>query len=91
MLKAHAQPIPPPGPLRDIAMMNYEWKGWQDVVFEFKSLGIDVNDARYNPVVKAIQLWGEKLHRLRAEQEPRIVEKALLDYERQYSEVASPS
>jgi hypothetical protein len=92
-LKAHAQPIPPPGPMRDVALMQYEWKAWQDVVREFnldKQIYGDINAPAHNTLIAAIQLWGEKLHKLRANQEERIVEKALRDYEDKYNNIASP-
>jgi hypothetical protein len=84
MLKANAKPIPPP-PLRDLALMQYEWQGWQDVVSEFRKLGIDVDEDKHNKLIAAIQLWGEKLHKLRQYQPEKLVEKALLDYETRYA------
>lgn len=92
MLKAHAEPVPPPGPLRDVALMQYEWKAWQDVVKEFNKdpqVYGDINDPTHNKLVAVIQLWGEKLHKLREHQEYRIVEKALRDYEEKYNNIAS--
>jgi hypothetical protein len=84
-LKAHAQPIPPPGPERDLALMQYEWQGWQDIVAEFRKLGIDVDETKHDKLIAAIQLWGEKLHKLRHYQPEKTVEKALLMQEEKYA------
>jgi hypothetical protein len=85
MLKAHAEPVLPPV-LRDVALMNYEWKGWQDVVSEFRKLGLEIDDPKFDKLIASINVWGEKLHRLRREQPEKTVEKALLDYEKKYAE-----
>ena len=91
MLKSHAQPVPPPGPMRDLAMMQYEWRGWQDVVREFNNvIPSGINDPQYNKLIAAIQLWGEKLHQLRGTQEQKVIDKALRDYEDKYNDIASP-
>lgn len=89
MLKANAQPILPPA-LRDLGLMQYEWKGWQDVVREFnRAIPSGINDPQFNPLIKAIQLWGEKLTKLRTAQDEKVREKAFRDYEDAYNAVAT--
>jgi len=60
----------------DLKQMNDEWQAWQGVVGQFKRLEIDINQERYNPLVRAIELWGEELARLRRKQPLEICDKA---------------
>jgi len=55
------------------ALMHQEWEAWQTVVKDWPG---DINDPRFNRVVKAIQLWGEHLASLRVAQPPGVREKA---------------
>lgn len=58
-------------------VMNNEWQAWQQVVEQFKQLDMDINATRCTPLVRAIELWGEELVRLRVGQTPEIRRKAL--------------
>lgn len=71
--------------LPDMIQIRIEWNAWQKVVFEFRSIGIDMNERRFNPLVSAICLWGEELHRLRSGQTADQQLKAFNDYKRQYA------
>lgn len=64
--------------------MNTEYDAWQDVVKEFRNLSMDMNDKRYDPLIKSVCVWGERLHALRAEQSAKVVETALIQYLDQY-------
>jgi hypothetical protein len=70
----------------DNDVMHAEWEAWQEVVKEFAALGMNINHQRFTPLVKAICVWGEKLHALRATQTPEAVEKALQMYLRQLAQ-----
>lgn len=46
-----------------------EWMGWQTVVAEWqRTIGEDMNDSRFTPLVKAIEAWAELLVALRVTQ-----------------------
>jgi hypothetical protein len=72
--------------LPDCDVMHAEWEAWQEVAKEFSAVVGDINDKRFNPLTKAICVWGEKLHALRATQTPETVEKALQMYVRQLAQ-----
>jgi hypothetical protein len=55
-------------------LMEKEWKAWQRVVSEWPG---DINDPRFKRLVKAIQLWGEWLARLREKQRLDLRQGAL--------------
>ncbi len=57
-------------------LMRIEWDAWQGVCREFRAVVGEINDAKYNPLTRAIQLWGERLAALRAEQGPALAERA---------------
>jgi hypothetical protein len=53
----------------DFMATDGEWKGWQNVMAEWKrTIGTDVDDKRYDPLIKAIEAWGELLVDLRLTQ-----------------------
>lgn len=54
-----------------------EYVAWRRVVEEFRDQGIDVNTSKNDRLIKAICLWGERLHALRAEQTTEQVRAAL--------------
>lgn len=65
--------------------MRVEWLAWQAVVAEWRSLNLpDMNAPECEPLIRAIELWGEELVRLRATQTPDIVAEALKDRKRAY-------
>jgi hypothetical protein len=70
---------------RKNSAMNQEYEAWQNIMKEFKRLDIDMNKPKYNRLIKAICVWGERLHELRSGQTPEQVQKALAmnlnDYE----------
>jgi hypothetical protein len=43
-----------------------EWQAWEAVRKELEVLAIDIYHPRSRPLVRAIRLWGELLHELRA-------------------------
>lgn len=45
-----------------------EWQAWQLVVSRFGALVGSINDPQYDPLVKAIEAWGELLVELRLTQ-----------------------
>jgi hypothetical protein len=45
--------------------MQAELKAWHGAVAEFRKLGINLNDEKYEPLVNALKLWGESLATLR--------------------------
>ncbi len=57
--------------------MSSEGSAWQAVVAEFKGLGMDINDRRYNKLVDMLRLWGERLAALRRTQDAETVQKAM--------------
>lgn len=64
--------------------MNAEGDAWQVVVAEWRKLfpqpsGFDFNAPICNPLVKAIELWGENLALLRSMQTEEVVENAMHD------------
>lgn len=59
--------------------MGAEHQAWLDMVADFRELGINVNDEKYNPLVKSICLWGERLVYLRVNQTVQIRVNALLN------------
>ena len=48
--------------------MTDEYGAWQSVVEEFRLLGQDINDSKFNRQVQAILLWAEHLVSLRQKQ-----------------------
>lgn len=73
----------------DLDPMNVEAEAWQRVVAEWRAVfpGVDLNDAKFNPLVKAIELWGEQLVALRSTQEPAVIDGALDDKKIGYEQV----
>lgn len=63
--------------LDNFALMQTEWEAWQAIVRELRSRQIEVNDQGNEPLVNALRVWGERLHALRAEQDPEVVARAL--------------
>jgi NAD-dependent DNA ligase len=45
-----------------------EWQAWQLVVSRFEALVGHINDEQYDPLVRAIEAWGELLVELRLTQ-----------------------
>lgn len=45
-----------------------EWNAWQDVVKDWRKIVGDINDPKYTPLVRSIQVWGEYLVALREDQ-----------------------
>jgi hypothetical protein len=68
----------------DFAGMDQEYAAWQAVVMECRRLGIDMNEPKYNRLIKAVCVWGERLHALRANQREDQVDRALISYLDQY-------
>lgn len=58
--------------LKTQRLSHNEWEAWQDVVAEWRALvpGLDLNDTRCSPLVRAVELWAEKLVALRLAQDP---------------------
>ena len=52
--------------------MDEEYEAWQQVVAEWRkhpSLAeLNMNDPSFNPLIRAIELWGERLTALRLQQ-----------------------
>ena len=67
-----------------LAEMDKEYVAWQAVVMECRRLDIDMNLPKYDRLVKAVCVWGERLHALRAAQRPDQIERALISYIDQY-------
>ena len=65
-----------PGP------MDKEWEAWRDVV---KLWPGDMNESKWNPLVRAIERWGEILVELRMTQTSEIVNDAKNDAEKGYA------
>jgi hypothetical protein len=65
--------------------MHTEHAAWTDgVVHEFRALGIDINQEKYDALARAIELWGEELAALRlASPEPH--ERALMEKRANYA------
>ena len=61
-------------PLHD--EMHAEWLRWQAVVSEARTLDLDLNDAAFTPLVRAIEGWGEELVRLRFGQPAEVANTA---------------
>jgi len=59
--------------------MNSEWEAWQDVVREFRKVRIDVNDPRFDLLMKYIRIWGEYLVSLRVDQSEEVRQSAMSD------------
>jgi hypothetical protein len=64
--------------------MRTEWQAWQDVNAECKLLGIDMNEHKYDCLIKAIKVWGEQLAALRDTQSVEAAAKALAMYQEDY-------
>jgi hypothetical protein len=62
--------------LDDVKQMNAEWQAWQVVVERFKQHNIDMNEPKYNQLIRAIELWGEELALLRRDQPLETVNRA---------------
>jgi hypothetical protein len=45
-----------------------EWRAWQLVVEQFRKLGLDINEDKFNPLIRCIEAWGELLVELRMDQ-----------------------
>jgi hypothetical protein len=43
-----------------------EWRAWHQVCGQLRKLGLDVNADEADAFVRAVKLWGEELHALRA-------------------------
>ena len=69
----------------DLEEMHNEYDAWQNVVAECQRLGIDMNQEKYNRLIKSICVWGERLHALRATQRADQVQAALNSYEAAYT------
>lgn len=52
-----------------------EWQAWQLVCSRFRSLVGDINDEQFNPLVQAIEAWGELLHEFRSTQDETTVKE----------------
>lgn len=63
--------------LDNLPRMNAEFEAWKQVVKQFRALGFDINDARFNPLVKAVHAWGEELVSLRVKQSEELRARAL--------------
>lgn len=58
-------------------IMHEEWEAWQQIVKEFSQVVGDMDNPRFKPLILSIQVWGEKLHKLRDTQTPEVVAKVL--------------
>lgn len=71
--------------------MDDEYDAWQAVVAEWRAhpalKDLDLNDATFNPLARAIELWGERLTALRVTQTPEQRAKALDDHKIAYEQV----
>ena len=54
--------------------MKTEWEAWQAVVKKWPG---DINDAKFNKLVSALLLWGERLAALRVSQPEHVRAVAL--------------
>jgi hypothetical protein len=61
--------------------MGVEWICWQFVVCEMLRKGIDMNLDEYNPMIRAIELWGEAQARLRSMQGKDWMDEAVKRYD----------
>lgn len=66
--------------------MHAEYESWQNVVKECRRLGIDMNQPKYNRLIRAIAVWGESLSALRMTQPEQSVAAAKADYKAQYED-----
>ncbi len=60
--------------------MRLEWEAWRKFCEELDKVdgGKDAaNLARMWPLINAVRVWGERLHALRAGQQPNVIAKAL--------------
>src|SRR4051812_45094193 len=74
-----------------LSRVNVEAEARQRVVAEWRAVfpGADLNDAKFDPLIKAIELWGEHLVALRAAQDQEVVDRALHDKLVAYERVRS--
>jgi len=63
-----AQATKPPDQLAYNPEIEAEYSAWQDVVNEFKLIGEDINNIKFDILIKTIQLWAEHLVALRQKQ-----------------------
>lgn len=77
--------------LTALEQSHAEAAAWETVVAELKHLlpaGADINFEKYDPVVRAIQLWGEKLYQVRRRCTPTAIDNAYAEahaaYQRAY-------
>jgi hypothetical protein len=70
--------------------MHAEWIMWQKVVHEFRAMSIDLNEERWNPLARSLELWGDELALLRSVQAPEVLDSALEDKRSAYERAATP-
>jgi hypothetical protein len=56
--------------------MQDEHAAWLVVGDQFKQMDIDINEAKWTPLIRAIEFWGEELARLRSTQEEKVIRHA---------------
>lgn len=65
--------------------MDAEYEAWQDFVTEWRALGLPDMD-ECDPLIRAIELWGERLAAFRLVQTPEQRATALADHVKSYEE-----
>ncbi len=63
--------------VEEIGLSESEWSAWQAVVKEFRGIVGDINDKKYDPLVKLLRLWGERLAVFRRSQTVEQVKMAI--------------
>jgi hypothetical protein len=73
-------------PMPEHEAMGSEYEAWRNVMAEWLAADLPgINDSKWNPLVRAIELWGECLVSLRLSQSPedrfQILSEAVAKYE----------
>lgn len=68
-------------------VMRKEWDAWQVVVAEWKTACGDINDPKFNRLVRSLRLWGENLAIMRSTQKKQNRDWALRDAQEAYDRI----
>lgn len=66
--------------------MRLEYKAWLDVVADFRHIVGEINDPKYDALIRSVILWGEQLVGLRVVQTEEMRQAALSGAERRWAE-----
>lgn len=62
--------------LSQATQMDSEWEAWQDVGRDFKAAVGNMNDPKYERLIRGIVVWAEELHLLRSMQPDTVCDRA---------------